>query len=871
MDKKVLISGLKRISDDISVYVDASDLDRPVMLIGIDDYLIDLAAEIFGQVIGKRANLLYFRNSQAFRLWKNQELSGKNFTSTSNIISVGDQYPISKITQLFAELNYEKTGRVWQPGEFSLYGDVFIVWIPGWDMPVRLSFFHDDIESIDLLDPDLRSSLKKISKIDLLEKSENRSVMRQIVGNELSQQTLNQHVIYIRGEHFNQDDRKLLKSNYKFINLGLKSIPGGDYVCGNKKAINNLLTGLRDQGFSIRILIEKRKSHSSRDIHKKKALKKANNAMDIVFEPSDIIEIIKVPRKGFISQLSRTVYLTEYELSGRVSIGESADENLSVKDNYFGKIDIGDYVVHEDHGIGVYAGVEKGESGLDYLVISYADNDRLLIPYKSANKLAKFLGGKKVKPRITKLSGGGWKRTTKAAKKDAEQIARELLQLYSMRQLVKAPVLIKNDLDTQFYNNFADSFEHEDTEDQVMVSKVVAQDLKNQIPMDRLLIGDVGFGKTEIAARAIFAAINSEHQAVMLAPTTVLVEQHKAVLQKRFEQYNDFRIESLSRLTPRGAQKKIISDIAAGEIDLIIGTHSLLSDRINYQSLGLVVIDEEQKFGVKHKEKIKAMRLNAHTLSMTATPIPRTLHMSLSGIRDISVIATPPPGRKPIINKSHLFNWEIVQGAINHELDRNGQVYFLHNRVASIDKAALKVQELFPDKTIDVAHGQMAGSHLASVMKAFARGDIDVLVCTTIIENGLDLENVNTLIIDDVEKLGLAQMYQIRGRIGRSDRQAFAYFLYKNLRGDARLRLEAIEEFEELGSGFLLANRDLKIRGAGSILGKEQSGRIHSVGYSLYMKMLREAVEKLKKEKYNSDLPDSVKHENGFTAGGWIR
>ncbi|MBD3328916.1 transcription-repair coupling factor, partial [Candidatus Dojkabacteria bacterium] len=306
-------------------------------------------------------------------------------------------------------------------------------------------------------------------------------------------------------------------------------------------------------------------------------------------------------------------------------------------------------------------------------------------------------------------------------------------------------------------------------------------------------------------------------------------------------------------------------------IDLIIGTHSLLSDRIELKTPGLIVIDEEQKFGVKHKEKIKALRLNAHTLSMTATPIPRTLHMSLSGIRDISVIATPPPGRKPIINKSHIFNWDIVQQAIAKEMVRDGQVYYLHNRVATIDKTALKIQELFPQKRVDVVHGRMAASHLASVMQRFARKEIDILVCTTIVENGLDLANVNTLIIDDVEKLGLAQMYQIRGRIGRGERQAYAYFLYKKLRGDSRLRLEAIEEFEELGSGFLLASRDLEIRGAGSILGKEQSGRIHAVGYSLYMKMLRESVEKLKDKGSNEGTSRSVKHGAGFTGGGWIR
>ncbi|MBD3329385.1 DEAD/DEAH box helicase, partial [Candidatus Dojkabacteria bacterium] len=742
-------SGIQKISQSIILKGESCSLKNPIILTGVDTLFVELAAEIIGHRLKKRVEVLEFDDSETFRAWK----SGQK-TEFFSVLS-GKEYSISNLSDKLTDFGYEKVSRVWRPGEFSLYGDVVIAWIDGYNSLIRLSFYDKSIESIDLLDPELRHSIKKAERIDFPSRSSHdngsiesskRAHFKRYIGNELESERLEIPIVYIDKEYFRKEDREILRESYEFLDLDIKVIPGGDYVCGNSKALERLVSEYADRGYKVKILIEQNELNSVAQSRRRKPVKKINNILDIVISDRDIIAIGNVPRKGFISATSKIMFLTEYEISGQVEVDENAKD-------FFGKIEIGDYVVHEDHGIGIYSGIEKGKNGFDYLVISYADNDRLLVPYKAARKLAKFLGGKKVKPKITKLSGGSWKRTTKSVKEDTDQIARELLQLYSMRQLVKAPQLIKGSDDVRMYDEFIQSFEHDDTEDQVMASKVIAEDLKKKVPMDRLLIGDVGFGKTEIAARAIFAAINAGCQAVMLAPTTVLVEQHKAVLQERFSHCGDYVIESISRLVSKSSQEQIIQKLAAGKIDLIIGTHSLLSDRIELKTPGLIVIDEEQKFGVKHKEKIKALRLNAHTLSMTATPIPRTLHMSLSGIRDISVIATPPPGRKPIINKSHIFNWDIVQQAIAKEMVREGQVYYLHNRVATIDKTALKIQELFPQKRVDVVHGRMAASHLASVMQRFARKEIDILVCTTIVENGLDLANVNTLIIDDVEKL----------------------------------------------------------------------------------------------------------------------
>jgi transcription-repair coupling factor (superfamily II helicase) len=458
----------------------------------------------------------------------------------------------------------------------------------------------------------------------------------------------------------------------------------------------------------------------------------------------------------------------------------------------------------------------------------------------------KYIGSGKATPVLTGLNSGVWGRVSKKAKKDVENIAKELLRIYALREVSRCPKVISSPSQLDEYWKFADEFEFSDTEDQYIATKKIAENLQKDTPMDRLLVGDVGFGKTEIGMRAAFAVANSGMQVALLAPTTILANQHLKVFTERFKNY-PFKIALLSRLQSVPERREITDSLERGKIDILIGTHAILSSDVKFKELGLLIVDEEQKFGVRQKEKLKGRRIDTHVLSMTATPIPRTLNLSLIGVRDISVLAIPPLGRREIKNEFFKFNFEKIKECIVRELRRNGQVYYLHNRIDSIYALEEELRELIPDARIEVAHGRLRGKKLIDVMDRFINHKIDVLLCTTIIENGLDISNANTLIVDDVNRLGLAQIYQIRGRVGRGERQAYACFFYDELRGDAQLRLEAIRESQALGSGFVLSNRDLEIRGAGDILGKKQSGTINSVGYGLYTKLLNDAVEKLKK------------------------
>ncbi|HVX92816.1 MAG TPA: DEAD/DEAH box helicase, partial [Candidatus Dojkabacteria bacterium] len=528
----------------------------------------------------------------------------------------------------------------------------------------------------------------------------------------------------------------------------------------------------------------------------------------------------------------------------------SSSANVLDNDALFKKFAVGDYIVHEDHGVGIFNGVVT-LNGRNYLEVKYAANDRLLIPFDHSNKITKYVGSAKHKPVITTLNSGLWNRIKTNVKHSVKLLASELLKLYAMRKIVHSPVMISSDVDRDEFFNFAKTFKYSDTEDQTLITQEIAKDLSKSEPMDRLIVGDVGFGKTELAVRAAFACLNAGYQVAVLAPTTILANQHLKVFSDRLSKYA-FRIEVLSRLKQRPEQKSIIDGIVDGKVDLVIGTHRLLQDDVKFKNLGLLIIDEEQRFGVAQKEKLKNKRLDVNVLSTTATPIPRTLNLALSGARDLSILASIPNNRKPIANKFGEFSWEEVVGAIENEIARKGQVYYLHNKVADIYNIQEELKIRLPHVKFAVAHGQLLPKKLNSIMDDFINGRVDVLICTTIIENGLDLPNVNTLIVDNSSMYGLSQLYQIRGRIGRSDKQAYAYFLHKDLKGDATLRLDALSESSDLGSGFILSTKDLEIRGAGNILGRDQSGSINSIGYGLYIQMLNDELDKLKKQKEGS-------------------
>lgn len=508
----------------------------------------------------------------------------------------------------------------------------------------------------------------------------------------------------------------------------------------------------------------------------------------------------------------------------------------------------GDYVVHEDYGIGLFSHLEiktVQNQEIYYIYLEYLNSDRLYLPYEQISKISLYIGVGNRKPKLSKLGTESWQRTFKKTYENIILMAKQLLTLYAQREIINKT---SRKINLEWDIEIKELFGFRETEDQTEAIKQCFLDLQKNKPMDRLICGDVGFGKTEVAIRTAAQTITNGHQVAILVPTTILVEQHFATLVKRFRNL-PVNIAKLSRFVSETEQSDVIKKVEEGSVDLLVGTHKLLRNNMKFKNLGLLVVDEEQKFGVTQKEKIKTLKQSIDVLTLTATPIPRTLFMSLSGIRDISQINSVPHGRKAIETRVIRFDKETIKEYIKREIERGGQVYYLHNKVKTIEPVRKWLKKEFPKLNIEVAHGQLSEENLADKMRSFTEGKIDVLVCSTIIENGIDLSNVNTLIIEEADKFGLAQLYQIRGRIGRSMRQSYALFTYKNktITPNAVKRLQSIVENSEIGTGYNIALRDLEIRGEGNILGKDQHGNMEAVGLVLYSKLLKTAVENLKK------------------------
>ena len=572
---------------------------------------------------------------------------------------------------------------------------------------------------------------------------------------------------------------------------------------------------------------------------------------------------------GFDLPTLKLVIISDREIFGSSKIRKVRkyyDGGIRITD--FGDIKPGDYVVHVQHGIGKYLGIKKLHvQGVqrDYLDIQYKGQDRLYIPTDQIDLMQKYVGAEGHRPKLHKLGSGEWAKAKARVKSSVQDLARELLNLYAARETVKGHPF---SLDSAWQAEFEDAFPFKETRDQLRVIQEVKADMEKPKPMDRLLVGDVGYGKTEVALRAAFKAVMDGKQVALLVPTTVLAQQHYHTFKERFEKF-PVTIQVVSRLKKTGEQKRVIQAAAAGSVDIVIGTHRLLSKDVRFKDLGLLIIDEEQRFGVTHKEKLKQLRENVDVLTLTATPIPRTLHMALAGARDMSVIDTPPENRYPVQTYVLEYNKDLILEAIRRELARGGQVYYVHNNISRLERIASDLSADLYDGEVAVGHGQMLERQLEKVMLDFIENRVNVLVCTTIIENGLDISNVNTLIVEDADNFGLAQLYQLRGRIGRSNRIAYAYFTYnsrKILSEIAEKRLSAISEFTELGSGFKLAVRDLQIRGAGNLLGPEQHGHMLAVGFDLYCQLLEEAVNTLKGKPSGEPSAEPVEIEMGVSA-----
>ena len=588
----------------------------------------------------------------------------------------------------------------------------------------------------------------------------------------------------------------------------------------------------------------------------------AVNAAANKVRPGEILVTYGNLHRGFEYSLLKFVFITEGDM-----FGVEKKRKRRKKTNYQGKaiqsfteLSVGDYVVHEEHGLGIYKGIEKVERDKvikDYIKIEYGDGGNLYLPATRLESIQKYAGAEAKKPKLNKLGGAEWNKTKTRVRGAVQEIAKDLVKLYAARQ-EKAG--FQYGPDTVWQREFEELFPYDETDDQMDAIDAVKKDMESRKIMDRLICGDVGYGKTEVALRAAFKAVQDSKQVVYLVPTTILAQQHYNTFVQRMKDF-PVRVDMLSRFCTPARQKRTLEDLRKGMVDIVIGTHRVLSKDMQFKDLGLLIIDEEQRFGVAHKEKIKHLKENVDVLTLTATPIPRTLNMSLAGIRDMSVLEEPPVDRMPIQTYVMEYNEEMVREAINRELARNGQVYYVYNRVTDIDEVAGRVQALVPDAVVTFAHGQMREHELERIMADFINGEIDVLVSTTIIETGLDIPNANTMIIHDADRMGLSQLYQLRGRVGRSNRTSYAFLMYKRdklLREEAEKRLQAIREFTELGSGIKIAMRDLEIRGAGNVLGAEQHGHMEAVGYDLYCKMLNQAVLALKGETLEEDSYETV-------------
>ena len=795
-------------------------------------------------------------------------------------------------------LGYERTGQVEMPGQFSVRGGIIDIYSLTEENPWRIELWGDEIDSIRSFDAESQRSLENLDEITIypaVEKSGEKGMVSFLdyfprektllfldEPNRLAENGQGVEREYLQSRmHREEKGEKNLPDQWlcqfgeiqeqinkrKAVSLSTLEPVGGGWNFGEK--FNLTVQSVSSYNSSFELLVKDLLKYKKRGYQiallsgsrtraerlAKDLLEQGLNAFygqdyDRIMNPGEIIVVYGHARRGFEYPLVKFAVITETDIFGQEQKKKKKKKTYSgsrIQD--FAELSIGDYVVHEKHGLGIYRGIEKVEVDKvvkDYIKIEYRDGSNLYILATQLDALQKYSGADTSRaPRLNKLGTQEWNRTKTKVKGAVKDIAKELVELYAARQEKEGYVCGP---DTVWQKEFEEMFPYEETEDQLAAIEDTKRDMESTKIMDRLVCGDVGYGKTEIALRAAFKEVQESRQVVYLVPTTILAQQHYNTFVQRMKEF-PVRVDLLCRFRTPAQQKKTIEDLKKGQVDIVIGTHRVLSKDVQFKNLGLLIIDEEQRFGVAHKEKIKQMKKDIDVLTLTATPIPRTLHMSMIGIRDMSVLEEPPIDRMPIQTYVMEYDEETVREAISRELRRGGQVYYVYNRVTDIDEMALRITRLVPEARVEFAHGQMSEKELERVMYDFINGDIDVLVSTTIIETGLDISNVNTMIIHDSDKYGLSQLYQLRGRIGRSNRTAYAFLMYRRnrmLKEVAEKRLSAIREFTDLGSGFKIAMRDLEIRGAGNLLGAQQHGHMNAVGYDLYCKMLSEAVKEAK-------------------------
>ena len=806
-------------------------------------------------------------------------------------------------------LGYERVGQVEMPGQFSVRGGIVDIYCLTEENPWRIELWDDEVDSIRSFDAESQRSLENVDEITIYPAAEKMDGedMVSFLDYFPEEKTL----VFLDELNHLAENGEGVEEEYRQSRMhreekGSRNLPE-NWLCSfeqlqkelNKRncisvcalepkqagwkvqekfylevksisAYNNSFELLvkdlhqyKKQGYRIALLSgsRTRAERLAKDLQEEGLAAFYGQDYDREICPGEIMVVYGHAKKGFEYPLIKFAVMTESDIFGQEQKKKKKKNYSGSRIQDFAELSIGDFVVHEKHGLGIYRGIEKVEVDRivkDYIKIEYRGGSNLYIPATQLDCLQKYSGADASKaPKLNKLGTQEWNKTKSKVRGAVKNIAKELVELYAVRQEKEGYVCGP---DTVWQREFEEMFPYEETEDQLSAIEDAKRDMESTRIMDRLICGDVGYGKTEVALRAAFKEVQESRQVAYLAPTTILAQQIYNTFVQRMKEF-PVRVELLCRFRTPAQQKKAIEDLKKGQVDVIIGTHRILSKDVQFKNLGLLIVDEEQRFGVTHKEKIKQLKKDVDVLTLTATPIPRTLHMSLIGIRDMSVLEEPPMDRMPIQTYVMEYDEETVREAINRELRRGGQVYYVYNRVTDIADVALRIAKLVPDARVDFAHGQMSERELENVMYSFVNGDIDVLVSTTIIETGLDISNVNTMIIHDSDRYGLSQLYQLRGRIGRSNRTAYAFLMYRKnvmLKETAEKRLAAIREYTDLGSGFKIAMRDLELRGAGNLLGAQQHGHMNAVGYDLYCKMLNEAVKEAKGIHTMEDFETSV-------------
>lgn len=798
------------------------------------------------------------------------------------------------VSDMLLEYGFEEVDYVYEPGQFAIRGSILDVFSYSHEYPYRIDFFGDTIESIRTFDVETQLSQKKTDKILLVPTLQHQeSASSSSLLDFLPENTfvackdllwIVERIDFLYQEVENQINPETGASDEKLLG---KLVTGKQFA-EKFLAFKKIEFGVKSSNFeqakikfntSIQPIFHKNFELVSEAFHKYLAenyriyilsdSNKQTERIRAIFEDRGekipFTGVEKTLHEGFLDNDLKICCFTDHQIFDRFhkyslksDKARSGKITLSLKE--LQQFKTGDYVVHIDHGVGRFAGLVRTEVNgkmQEVIKLRYLNDDIIFVSIHSLHKLSKYRGKEGEPPRINKLGSGAWERMKETTKRKVKDIARELIALYAKRKDEKG---FEYSPDTYLQQELEASFIYEDTPDQLKTTVDVKKDMEKDMPMDRLVCGDVGFGKTEIAIRAAFKAVTDGKQVAVLVPTTVLALQHYKTFSDRLKDF-PCTVEYLSRARKSSEVKEILSKLAEGKIDILIGTHKLIGKDIVFKDLGLLIIDEEQKFGVSVKEKLKQMKVNVDTLTMTATPIPRTLQFSLMGARDLSVITTPPPNRYPIQTEIHTFNEDLIREAVNFEMSRNGQVYFIHNRVQNIEEIAGLIKRLVPDARVITGHGQMDPKKLEKTIIDFINYEYDVLVATTIVESGIDISNVNTIIINNAQNFGLSDLHQLRGRVGRSNKKAFCYLLappLSTLPNEAKRRLQALENFSELGSGIHIAMQDLDIRGAGNLLGAEQSGFIADLGYETYQRILAEAVQELKTEEFSDLYKETV-------------